>query len=173
VPVANAQSVTTAEDTAKAITLSGSDADGDALTYSATGLPGGVSIDPSTGVISGTPTTPAAGVVTVTLTDSLGVTQTLEVNIRVADRLAVVKKVLVVARVGRVYSARLFASGGVSPYAWGIVTGRLPAGLKLNALTGRITGKATKAGTYRFRVQVTDALRVTSTTTVVLKVVGK
>ncbi len=33
-PVANAQSVTTAEDTAKAITLTGSDVDGDALTYS-------------------------------------------------------------------------------------------------------------------------------------------
>ena len=33
-PVANAQSVTTTEDTAKAITLTGSDADGDPLTYS-------------------------------------------------------------------------------------------------------------------------------------------
>src|SRR5207244_1101131 len=33
-PVANAQSVTTAEDTAKAITLTGSDVDGDALTFS-------------------------------------------------------------------------------------------------------------------------------------------
>src|SRR5438067_1880798 len=33
-PVANAQSVTTAEDTAKAITLTASDVDGDALTYS-------------------------------------------------------------------------------------------------------------------------------------------
>src|SRR5207249_4001082 len=33
-PVANAQSVTTAEDTAKPITLTASDVDGDALTYS-------------------------------------------------------------------------------------------------------------------------------------------
>src|SRR5207248_6509949 len=33
-PVANAQSATTAEDTAKAITLTASDVDGDTLTYS-------------------------------------------------------------------------------------------------------------------------------------------
>jgi hypothetical protein len=38
-PVADAQSVTTAEDVPKAITLSGSDADGDALTYSVVARP--------------------------------------------------------------------------------------------------------------------------------------
>jgi len=46
-PVANAQSVTTDEDTAKAITLTGSDADGDPLTYS-------VVAGPSHGTLSGT-----------------------------------------------------------------------------------------------------------------------
>jgi hypothetical protein len=46
-PVANAQSVTTAEDTAKAITLTGSDADSDPLTYS-------VVAGPSHGTLSGT-----------------------------------------------------------------------------------------------------------------------
>ena len=46
-PVANAQSVSTNEDTAKAITLSGSDADGDPLTYRVTG-------SPSHGALSGT-----------------------------------------------------------------------------------------------------------------------
>ena len=39
-PVANAQSVTTTEDTAKAITLSGSDVDGDPLTYTVVTQPG-------------------------------------------------------------------------------------------------------------------------------------
>jgi VCBS repeat-containing protein len=39
-PLANAQSVTTAQDTARAITLSGSDVDGDALTYSVVAQPG-------------------------------------------------------------------------------------------------------------------------------------
>jgi hypothetical protein len=57
-PVANAQSVTTAQDTAKAITLTGSDVDGDALTYS-------VVAAPAHGALSGTAPnltfTPAAG----------------------------------------------------------------------------------------------------------------
>jgi len=47
-PVANSQSVTTAEDTPKAITLTGSDVDGDALTFS-------IVMDPTKGVLSGTP----------------------------------------------------------------------------------------------------------------------
>jgi hypothetical protein len=46
-PVANAQSVTTAEDTAKAITLTGSDVDGDTLTYA-------ITIQPLHGTLSGT-----------------------------------------------------------------------------------------------------------------------
>jgi VCBS repeat-containing protein len=46
-PVANPQSVTTNEDTAKAITLTGTDADGDPLTYS-------VVTPPSHGTLSGT-----------------------------------------------------------------------------------------------------------------------
>jgi VCBS repeat-containing protein len=46
VPVANAQSVSTAEDTAKAITLTGSDADGDPLTFS-------IVTGPSHGSLSG------------------------------------------------------------------------------------------------------------------------
>jgi hypothetical protein len=45
-PVANVQSVSTAEDTAKAITLTGSDADGNSLTYS-------VVAGPSHGTLSG------------------------------------------------------------------------------------------------------------------------
>ena len=46
-PVANAQAVTTNEDTSKAITLAGSDADGDVLTYR-------VTANPSHGALSGT-----------------------------------------------------------------------------------------------------------------------
>lgn len=47
-PVANAQSVTTAEDTAKAITLSGSDVEGSPLTYA-------IVTPPAQGTLSGTP----------------------------------------------------------------------------------------------------------------------
>jgi len=47
VPVATAQAVTTDEDTAKAITLAGTDADGNALTYT-------VVTQPTKGALSGT-----------------------------------------------------------------------------------------------------------------------
>ena len=40
---------------------------------------------------------------------------------------------------------------------------KLPAGLKLNAKTGVISGKATKAGTVTFMVVVTDARKKTGT----------
>ncbi|MCX6879803.1 MAG: Ig-like domain-containing protein [Verrucomicrobia bacterium] len=57
-PVANAQSVTTKADTAKAIVLTGSDANGDTLTYA-------IVTQPTHGTLSGTPPavtyTPAAG----------------------------------------------------------------------------------------------------------------
>ncbi|MEZ4659058.1 MAG: Ig-like domain-containing protein [Caldilineaceae bacterium] len=57
-PVANTQTVTTSVDTARAITLTGSDADNDALTYA-------IASNPSNGALSGTPPnmtyTPQAG----------------------------------------------------------------------------------------------------------------
>src|SRR5205823_127177 len=46
-PVATAQSVTTPEDTAKAITLAGSDVDGDALTFA-------IATNPAHGTLTGT-----------------------------------------------------------------------------------------------------------------------
>lgn len=59
--------------------------------------------------------------------------------------------------VGAAYSTTLAATGGVTPYAWSIVAGNLPAGLILNAQTGAISGTPTSAGTRNFTVRVTDA----------------
>ena len=139
-------------------------------TWSAEGLPSGFKLDPATGVISGTPEAASSAAVTVKVTDSLGLTQTVQVDLPVAARLAITKTTLASAKVGRRYSARIQAVGGVAPRAWRIVGGRLPAGLKLDATTGRITGTPLKAGTYRFRVRAADALRVASTAPFVLKV---
>lgn len=59
--------------------------------------------------------------------------------------------------VGTAYSQTLAATGGVTPYAWSVSTGTLPAGLSLVAGTGAISGTPTTAGTSTFTVKVTDS----------------
>ena len=141
--------------------------------WSATGLPSGFAIDAATGVISGTADAPNSSVVKVTVTDALGLTNTIEVNFPVAAKLALQKTALPSARVGVAYSARLVRIGGLAPFKWTVISAaRLPRGLKLDAKTGRISGVPRRAGTYRFRVQVADAAGARSSLGYVLKVSG-
>jgi len=135
--------------------------------WSATGLPAGLTLDAATGAISGTPTTPGRAAVKITITDALGLTTTADVNVTVAAPLALVKKALPQARTGRPYAARLAVTGGVRPLRW-TVTGA--AGLKVNRITGALSGIPRKAGTYRLRVQVADKLGVRTAGVLILKV---
>ena len=65
---------------------------------------------------------------------------------------------------GTTYSTTLLATAGVTPLKWALATGsKLPTGLKLNATTGVISGKPTKAGTANFTVKVTDAKKQVGT----------
>ncbi|WP_167332668.1 putative Ig domain-containing protein [Rhizobium freirei] len=59
------------------------------------------------------------------------------------------------------YSQTVTASGGTSPYGYG-VTGTLPAGLTLNHATGAITGTPTASGNYSFSISATDANNATT-----------
>jgi hypothetical protein len=54
------------------------------------------------------------------------------------------------------YTLPLQATGGTSPYAWHLVQGELPPGLKLHPHTGKITGSPTMAGDYRFTIGAAD-----------------
>jgi hypothetical protein len=58
------------------------------------------------------------------------------------------------------YTADLQATGGVQPVTWQVSEGTLPAGLSLDATTGRISGTATNPGDYSFSVTLTDANNV-------------
>lgn len=58
--------------------------------------------------------------------------------------------------VGQSYAALLGASGGLTPYAWSVTSGTLPAGLALDAGSGRIAGTPTTQGTSSFTAQVSD-----------------
>ncbi|HEY1712409.1 MAG TPA: beta-propeller fold lactonase family protein [Solirubrobacteraceae bacterium] len=57
---------------------------------------------------------------------------------------------------GTAFAQTLTGGGGHGPYSWAITSGSLPAGLKLNATTGAITGTPSAAGTTSFTVQLSD-----------------
>jgi hypothetical protein len=141
--------------------------------WSATGLPAGLTLNATSGEISGTPSAASSTPVKVTVADALGLTSAADVNLSVAPKLAITKSALAPARVGVTYSGRLAKSGGVAPVSWSVLDPtKLPLGVRLTK-TGRLYGVARRAGTYRFRVEVTDALSARSTSGFVLKVVGK
>jgi hypothetical protein len=145
--------------------------------WSAQGLPSGFALDQSTGVITGAPAATSSSAVKITVTDALGLVNTVDVTFPVAAKLGILKKALPLASVGTAYKARFTTLGGLRPFRWTILAGTqpagaLPAGLRLNARTGQLSGTPRKAGTYRLRAQVTDRAGGRANRVFVLKVTG-
>jgi hypothetical protein len=136
-------------------------------------LPAGLTLDAATGEIVGKPAQAGSYPLQVQVTDTLGLTDALDVPVTVKAKLAVVKKPLPAAKVGKAYRGKLTATGGVAPLKWNILgrkPGFLPAGIKFNSRTGVFSGTPTKAGAYRLRMQAVDKLGVKSTIGIILKV---
>jgi hypothetical protein len=124
-------------------------------------LPEGLTFDPETGAISGTPTEPGTFPITITATDANGFTQSASTTIAVSDtpppvRIDIGDIALTSVR-GEDYSATISASGGTAPYNFTVASGRLPAGLTLDATTGTLSGTATDIGTFGFVISVEDS----------------
>ncbi len=76
------------------------------------------------------------------------------------------------ATAGAAYTATLAASGGTAPYRWSLSAGALPAGLGLDAGTGKISGTPAAAASAQLTVKVSDAGGTNATKALALTVVG-
>jgi hypothetical protein len=142
------------------------------LVFSASGLPRGMQIDPRTGRISGRPIG-AAGTYTprVTVTDTFGPPATRALTWHIAEA-------ILISHPGRLVTLR-YGTVAVRVQARDLVAHRhlrfrangLPAGLRLNAVTGRIAGTVTgRRGIYRVQITVTDSGGAWTTTHVTCRV---
>jgi hypothetical protein len=140
-------------------------------------LPDGLELDLATGSLSGRPGLAGTFRFTLSIADAEGRTATYAGRIRVSPRLAIVTKRLPVGKVGRLYRAKLKSVGGVhevdgvlTPASWRIKRGPLPRGIRFDRTTGSFVGIPAKAGTWVIAVEIVDALRVKTTTTVFIVV---
>jgi large repetitive protein len=122
-------------------------------------FPPGLGLSAS-GAISGTPTAAGAFDFTVRVADSANQTASkpLRITINAAGAPpSITTATLPNATTGVDYSQTIAATGGKAPLTWSISAGALPAGLRLDASTGRITGAPSSVGSFSFTVRATDA----------------
>jgi hypothetical protein len=126
-------------------------------TWSMPGTLAGLTLDGSTGVLSGTPPAPGSFAFTVQVKDSAGLTATkaLTLPVNPAQLTITTATNLPDGRIGVAYALTMAAKGGVPPYSWS--ANGLPDGLKLDALTGAISGSPQAGGPLVFTVKVTDS----------------
>jgi hypothetical protein len=167
-PVANAQSVTTNEDTAKAITLTATDVDGDTLTYA-------IVTSPTHGSLTGTPPnvtyTPAAnynGSDSFTFKANDGTvdsnTATVSITVSAVNDAPVLSGVPAAVTINELvaYSFDADATDADIP-AQTLIFSLVgaPAGASINSTTGVFNWTPTEAqgpGVYSFTVRVTDGV---------------
>ena len=127
----------------------------------------------STGVLQGVPAEPGAFPIVLTVTDAAGATAEVKVTLTVAPKLQMATWAVGRARAGKRYRLALRSRGGVGEKTWALAAGSLPSGLKLNAATGVVSGKARKPGRFRFTAVVTDSLGAKAAMTYSLRVTRK
>jgi hypothetical protein len=112
--------------------------------------------------ITGTPSKTGNFSFTVEIAETDGAVSVKSYSMKVYRALSLRRNILHKGRAGRNYVERLAAVGGKKDYTWSIAAGVLPAGLSLNAATGKITGTPAAPGVTNFTVQVTDSLGATA-----------
>jgi hypothetical protein len=131
-------------------------------------LPPGVAL--ADGAISGTPRSPGNYAFIATATDAENRIVHYTARVVVEDRLAVTTNVFRLAKVGKLFGAKLKTSGGVKPVSWSITAGQLPTGVRFSRTLGVLAGIPKKAGRYTLRFEATDGLGVVAKKTLRLNV---
>lgn len=124
----------------------------------------------ASGALSGTPGAPGTYPFVVSVTDSEGRTANVTARISVARALTIATALLAPGKVGKAYSAKLRASGGVKPIAWRLSAGKLPRGVHLGRQLGSLAGVPKEAGRFRISLEALDSLRVVARKTLTLTV---
>ncbi len=125
-----------------------------AYTYTSTALPAGLTLNPD-GTLTGTPTTAGSSLITFAANDALGMSDTLQVRITIKPLLAFANGTVPPRGiVGSRYRWRVPVTGASKTRVFRL-SGKSPAGLKLNKTTGLLSGVPRKKGSYRIKVSVT------------------
>jgi hypothetical protein len=132
-------------------------------------LPPGLALAPS-GTVAGRPRAAGSFRATIQLEDSEDRTAVFRAVFRVASRLSISTAALEPGSVGRVYRARLAATGGLAPRSWKVAGGSLPAGIRFDRSRGLLSGTPTRAGRYRVTFEASDNLGVKSTRSLVITI---
>jgi hypothetical protein len=121
-------------------------------------LPPGITFS-SSGLLSGTPTATGSYTFSITVVDigNFDRRDTNTYTLNVVEPLTANAPESTPAEVSRPFSWTPTVAGGTAPYAWALAQGTLPAGLSLDAGSGRISGAPTAAGTFSGTLSVTDA----------------
>ena len=137
--------------------------------YTATGLPSGLKLNTLTGAITGTPTTAGTYPVVITATNTAGTsTANLTITVGAATVAPIITSPAVASGVvGDPFVTYFIAATGL-PTSYTAIG--LPPGLKLNPVTGAISGTATTTGSYVVTVTATNTAG-TSTKVVTMVVV--
>ncbi len=119
-------------------------------------LPPGLTLSPA-GTITGVPTQAGVSPLTIQVKDSQGVTASAALSLEVmAAGLVITTASLKPIVEGQAMAPVTFAAqGGVAPYFFGIVSGKLPAGVTLTG-DGVLSGTPSEDGDFTFDVKVFD-----------------
>ncbi|MCF7674721.1 MAG: Ig domain-containing protein [Akkermansiaceae bacterium] len=122
-------------------------------------LPRGVQLDSSNGALAGIPAQSGTFNLTFRVSDVSGQTASQALSLVVTGSvppLALATAHLPPVIPGIAYFAELAVGGGVPPYRWSLVSGKLPAGVELQGCCGQITGKPTETGLFTIQLQLED-----------------